>query len=177
MWRNKRILAMLLAVLCLSGCAAKQTGETPPETPKVETTNYQLTTVQEGTFRKTEKTHGYPVYVSAEYVICEYDGASLKENMSVSLGSQVKKGDVLATIVQETSDTELARLELNYERAVDNMENGIARHYSQIAAISGSGSIAYMQRVQAENSLALYKISAEKACQAALEALEEYKLR
>ena len=167
---------MLLVVLCLTGCAAKQNEASPPAAPKVETTNYKLATVKEGTFRKTGKSTGYPVYTS-EYVICEYDGAVLKENMPVAVGIQIKKGDVLATIAQETTDTDLQKLELNYERAVENMENGIARHYSQIAAITGNSSIAYMQRVQAENSLALYKMSAEKECQTALEAVEEYKLR
>lgn len=170
------MIAMLLAVLCLAGCAAKQNTTTPPAAPKVETTNYKLTTVKEGTFRKTDKNIGYPLYTS-EYVVCEYDDATLKENMPVAVSNQIKKGDVLATIVQETKDTDLARLELNYELAVERMENGIAQHYSQIAAISGSGSVAYMRRVQAENSLALYKMSAEKECQAALEAVEEYKLR
>ena len=176
MWRSKRIIATLLAALCLAGCAANQSEQTPPAAPKVEKTNYKLATVQEGTFRKTEKTVGNPVYTS-QYLVCEYDDATLKENMPIGVGNQVKKGDVLATFTQKTSDTELARLELNYERAVANMENGISRHYSQIAAIKGSGSIPRMQRNQAENSLALYKMSAEKECQAALKALEEYKLR
>lgn len=177
MWRNKGIFAILLAVLCLMGCAAKQSEEAPPAAPKVEKTNYKLATVTEGTFRKTERNFGYPVYTDTEYLVCEYDDAYLKENSSVALGNYVKEGDILATFVQKTSDTDLARLELNYERAVENMENGIARHYSQIAAITGNDDVAYMRRVQAENSLALYKMSAEKECQAALEAVEEYKER
>ena len=177
MWRNKGIIAVVLAVLCLAGCTAKHSDSTIPAAPKVETTNYKLATVQSGTFRKTEKSVGNPVYSSIESLVCEYDDALLKESFPAILGDSVKKGDVVATIVQQTSETELARLELEYERAVENMENGIARYYSQIAAISGDDSIAYMRRVQAENSLALYKMSAEKTCQEALEALEEYKQR
>ena len=60
----KKLFALLLAVLCLTGCAAKQNEASPPAAPKVETTNYKLATVKEGTFRKTGKSTGYPVYTS-----------------------------------------------------------------------------------------------------------------
>jgi len=177
MWRNKGILALLLAVLCLAGCSAKQNETDFPVVPNAQTTKYELATVTEGTFCKTVKNTGNPVFAKLESVICEYEDAILKEELPPMLMSQVKAGDVIATLVQETSDTELARLELEYERTVENKENGISRHYAQIAAISGNSSIAYMQRVKAENDLALFKQSAEKACQTAKEALEEYRQR
>lgn len=175
MWRNKWFWAFILCILCLTGCAKEQTETETVTVPKVST-NYELTTVTEGTFRKTERAVGSFAYLQTESVTCEYEDALLKEQV-VKLGATVKKGDVLAVIVQQTDDTELARLEIAYKRAVTNMENGISRYYSRIAAISGSDNIAYMRRVQAENDLALYKIAAQKQVDAALEELEEYRQR
>lgn len=176
MWRIKRIFAVLLCVACLSGCATEKKADVDLINTKV-TTNYKLTEVKEGSFKRMEKSVGNPVYTKTEYLICEFEDAVLKENLHVKLNSRVKKGDILATFVQETSDTELKRLELEYQRAMDEKDNGIAQHYSRIASISGNDSIAYMQRVQAENDLALFKMSADKKCQAALERLEEYRQR
>ena len=61
MWRNKRILALLLAVLCLAGCSAKQNETDFPVVPNAQTTKYELATVTEGTFCKTVKNTGNPV--------------------------------------------------------------------------------------------------------------------
>lgn len=172
----KRICGILLCALLLAGCASgsASNGETIA-LPENVTTNYKTMEVTRGTFEyKRNKQAKLNCFVQ-ESVKCEYDQAILKADIAVNAYDTVKAGDVIATVIHETSDAQLARLELAYEHAVDSMESGISNYYQRIASIQGSDESSYYQRMQVEYELGAYQESANQRCEQALEELEEYR--
>ena len=173
---KKRFCSILLCSLLLAGCVQEQPVTVYQMPEKAEQT-YDLREVEVGTFKIVKEVTISPSYMKKQSVIVNYEDAILKEKSYLVLGDRVKAGDVLATLTFKTSDVELARLELAYERAVYSMDNGISSYYQSIASIQGDDRSSYLQRMQIEYQLASYKLSAERQCQQALERLEEYKAR
>lgn len=114
-----RIAGIILLALCLfiSACST-QKSSTPelldpikvePDAAIVQYEDiFNLTTVTSGTFQRTENCMGSAFYATMEYLTCDYESAILKEDLTIEMGAEVKKGDVLMTFVHDTSDAELA---------------------------------------------------------------------
>jgi len=173
---KKKLCSILLCALLLAGCV-----QNPPTSdykmPEKSEKAYTTEEVYVGTFKQIKTVTVPASYLNHQSVTCDYEGAVLKEKLLFPLGTWVKAGDVIATVIFEFSEVELARLELAYERAVYSMNNGISSYYQSIASIKGNDRVSYLQRLQMEYQLASYKLSAEHQCQQALERLEEYKTR
>lgn len=173
---KKRLSIILLCVLLLSGCVRERPA-TIYEMPEKSEKPYNTVEVRLDTFRQTKEVQSPARYLKSQGVFCDYEDATMKEKADLAIGDRVKAGDVLATISFDTSEAELARLELAYERAVYAMDNGISSYYQSIASIKGNDRVSHLQRLQIEYQLASYKLSAEDMCQQALEQLEAYKVR
>jgi len=178
MSRIKAVLSVLIAAVALSACAA-----TPAETQSLPTpaaVNYKTTQVQRGTFELTQKSGGsfeYPVTNSLSY---EYDGAILKEEIPVHRGSEVKKGDVLATFTFDVSNAELEKKELSYREVVSDAAQKRKEYLDRINSYSATpdttaGKIAALQKEQAENELKLFEITSAQELEESQKELEEYR--
>ena len=173
---KKRLCSIVLCALLLAGCTQEQVSA-DYQMPEKEEKTYRTHIVQLGTFTIKKEVTVPASYMKQQSVFANYEDAILKERSDLTIGDQVKAGDVIATVSFKTSDVELARLELAYERAVYSMDNGVSSYYQSIASIKGDDRVSYLQRLQMEYQLASYKQSAEQQCQQALDRLEEYKAR
>ena len=173
---KKSLSLILLCILLLTGCAQEQSAAIY-EMPEKSEKPYNTVEVRLDTFKQTKQVQTPARYLKSQGVFCDYEDATMKEKADLDIGDRVKAGDVLATITFDTSEAELARLELAYERAVYSMDSGISSYYQSIASIQGDDRVSYLQRLQMEYQLASYQLSAEQQCQQALEQLAAYKAR
>jgi multidrug efflux pump subunit AcrA (membrane-fusion protein) len=117
---RKGILLILIASLLLSACqkqpAPASNTLAVQDTLKQQEEKYTLATVTKGTFTSEFSSNKIEViYSSDEYVKSDLPAGKLKEIL-VKERSEVKKGDVLATLDMDVSMVDLEEMQLNYDR-------------------------------------------------------------
>ena len=172
----KRLLFLLVCVALLAGCAQKQINTATEATPQILKPTFETVTVTRDTFTWTEKVPLTFDYYNKRYVTSEYDGATITDIHGWQRGETVKAGDVLATVSFEADELELARMELEYDRMVLNMNNTISSYYQSIASIKGNDRISQLQRLSVEYQLSAYQTAEQQRREKALQEIEAYKL-
>lgn len=121
-----RISAVLLAlaIMCLSAFA--ESGNLiSQDMIKADTVNYNSEVVEAGVLERTVSSGAEEYYPHYEILSAEVSGARFGEYL-VSRGDEVKKGDVLATFTLDVDEAAIASMELELQRAEENMEKTIA---------------------------------------------------
>lgn len=183
----KHILPLLLAILLLlTPAAAAQdilVPETQPTKAPDDLTDYQTVEVTRGSVVYQMLSATASVYYPLEQqVICPENGIRLQKYV-VESGDTVKKGDPIAYLYRPGSQTDLARLRLNLQRAEESMREGIAQRQARIdqlqAQISEETDVREREilRLTVEyqkTDLALYKYEQQKSIDSRKESLAKY---
>lgn len=179
MLKIKKVCVLLVCSLFLTACSS----ETPAfsEIPAPSAANYKTTVVERGSFQLSQKSGGSFVYPVTYTVSCEYEHAILKEAIGIHRGSDVKKGDVLATFTFDVSKAELEKMELIYQQTLNAVEEKKRQYRQEIQRYAADGTdeiadhISALQKEQAENELGLYELSSAQELEQSKKELENYK--
>lgn len=129
----KGLLILMAAALALSGpAAAGEEDILRTEQLAPEQVNYKTTGVELGSFEKLTNTTAseyYPLTYSIRY-----DNSSAKFlEYTVTRGTEVKKGDVLARFVITGSEAQLTTMKLNLQRLEEATADGIREREEAVA--------------------------------------------
>ena len=122
MSRNKALLALLLALLMASPCAlAESENLISSDMIQTNSANYKLFTAELGAYEQTISNAGSEYYPHTYEVRPELDGERFLE-YTVEKGQEVRKGDVLAVFSMKVDEARLTELNLQLERAEDDLQ-------------------------------------------------------
>ena len=137
MWSKwKHMIPLILAVLlALTPAAAAQDiwiPETEPTKAPDDFSDYETVTVQRGSVSYDYVTSSaVGSYPHTQNVLCAHSGTLLREYL-VARGDTVKKGDTVAYLYRTCSQTDMARMKLNLQRAEEALQSGISQRQNQI---------------------------------------------
>ena len=120
---NKRMIALILALLLTCGAACAVSG-------------YLTKDVQTGSFTRKTVANGSVVYQNTENVVIR-ENATLN-SIEAAAGQTVQPGDVIATYLTPMSASEIRQAEVNLTEAEDDYAYEISRREEAIAAYRAS---------------------------------------
>lgn len=188
MWgKLKHVLPLVLAILlAMSPTAAAQDiwiPETEPTKAPDDYSDYETVVVTRGSVLYDQRSSSASTYYpNSQDVLCEYSGVRLQEFL-VSKGDTVKKGDIIAYLYRPCNQTDLARMELNLQRAEETMQEGISQREENIkqlqAQAAGETDVREQEILRLtieyqKTELALYRYNQQKAIVSQKESLALY---
>ncbi len=132
----KKLLLLGLTAACMAApvAQAEQQDILPASERIQEQVNYRTETVRIDDYVKTATAGSSEYYPLTFNVRFEYNNAKFVE-YTVTRGTAVKKGDVLARFTITGSEVQLTRMELNLKRAEEAMEKEILARKEEIARV------------------------------------------
>ena len=122
MFRISAIIAALV-LMCMPAFAESES-LISQDMIKADAVNYNSEVMESGTYERTVSAGGVEFYPYTEVICVEVSGARFSEYL-VSRGDEVKKGDVLARFTLDVDEVGFASLEMELERAKQEMEKTV----------------------------------------------------